>query len=229
MPDLASRTCAPSDETLRPLSADAAQRLVGALEEGWAVELDGHLVRTFTFPAYESGLDYVNRLGLLAEDEGHHPDMRLARREVRVDLWSYAIGALSENDFILAAKADELFHTMHTANRADLRVLKGEEADAHAALGETEARARLAQLGAEWRLEQGALVRTYAFDGFVRAMRFVNRISALATQRRHHPGIHVGWRRVTVRLWTFPTGGLTEADFGLAQDADGAFRWAQRP
>jgi 4a-hydroxytetrahydrobiopterin dehydratase len=74
----------------------------------WKVANDHHIERQFTFPDFKSALDFVNRVGALAEDQGHHPDIYLAWGKVRVTIWTHKIDGLTESDFILAAKIDRL-------------------------------------------------------------------------------------------------------------------------
>ncbi len=76
--------------------------------EGWT-EVDGALERTFKFKDFAEAFAFVTKAADLAEEEGHHPDIDLVGyRNVTVELWTHAIGGLSENDFILAAKIDQI-------------------------------------------------------------------------------------------------------------------------
>jgi 4a-hydroxytetrahydrobiopterin dehydratase len=77
------------------------------------------------------------------------------------------------------------------------------------------AQSRLAQLPG-WQIESGELVRTFEFKDFVAALRFVNRVGALAEQAGHHPDIDIRYNRVRLALVTHDAGGLTEKDFELA-------------
>jgi 4a-hydroxytetrahydrobiopterin dehydratase len=90
-----------------PLSVDQIAELMPQIE-GWAVEDDRKLTKTYSFPDFVSALAYVNRAGELAEAEGHHPDLYLSWGKVGVELTTHAVGGLSENDFILAAKLDQI-------------------------------------------------------------------------------------------------------------------------
>lgn len=76
----------------------------------WEVSPDTKSIsRQFTFKDFKEALAFVNRVGALAEEEGHHPDIKLFEyKHVLISLWTHAIGGLSENDFILAAKIDTL-------------------------------------------------------------------------------------------------------------------------
>jgi len=103
---LASRKCKPAEKGEKPLSGEALENLLRQLS-GWQI-IGGQLEKEYSFPDFRQALDYVNRLGEVAESEGHHPDLYLSWGKVRVQLSTHSIGGLSENDFILAAKADEV-------------------------------------------------------------------------------------------------------------------------
>lgn len=75
-----------------------------------------HLVRVFTFPDFASALDFTNRVGALAEQEGHHPALLTEWGRVTVSWWTHAIGGLHRNDFILAARTDALYDTRNEGN-----------------------------------------------------------------------------------------------------------------
>ncbi|HEY3108083.1 MAG TPA: 4a-hydroxytetrahydrobiopterin dehydratase [Chloroflexota bacterium] len=107
MPEsLAERTCVPCHGGTPPLSAEEAQALIGQLD-GWRIA-DGRLARAFAAADMVAAADLVARIAALAEAEGHHPDLRVTWRAVDVRVWTHAIRALSENDFVLAAKIDRL-------------------------------------------------------------------------------------------------------------------------
>ena len=74
---------------------------------GWSVKNE-RLSREYRFPDFVSALDFVNRVGEVAEAEGHHPDLQLGWGRVGVELWTHSVGGLSENDLILAARIDAL-------------------------------------------------------------------------------------------------------------------------
>ena len=70
-----------------------------------------HLEREFTFPDFNNALAFTNRVGALAESEGHHPDIYLAWGKVGIKIWTHKIDGLTESDFVLAAKIDRLRET----------------------------------------------------------------------------------------------------------------------
>ena len=78
------------------------------LNESWDVVDDMKIVKDFTFMDYRSTIGFVNRVAELAEEEGHHPVMHVFFSKVKIEIWTHAILGLSENDFILASKIDEL-------------------------------------------------------------------------------------------------------------------------
>src|SRR5207253_1635055 len=103
---LASRRCVPCRRGTPPLTHEQIAYLLQRFE-GWAVEDDRKLAKVYRFPDFASGLAFVNQAGAIAEAEGHHPDLHLAWGRVTVELQTHVIGALTENDFILAAKLDQ--------------------------------------------------------------------------------------------------------------------------
>lgn len=108
MPDLADSSCAPCTGSEPALEPTARESLLNALSEGWSVVEGHHLVRHFEFPDFATALAFVNRVGAIAEEQGHHPEFDLGWGRVRLSIWTHAIDGLTENDFILAAKIDRL-------------------------------------------------------------------------------------------------------------------------
>jgi 4a-hydroxytetrahydrobiopterin dehydratase len=76
--------------------------------DGWTVVEEHHIEKKFEFPDFRTGLEFVNRVGELAEEQGHHPDIFLAWGKVQITIWTHKIDGLTESDFILAAKIDAL-------------------------------------------------------------------------------------------------------------------------
>ncbi len=101
---LAEKKCIPCEAGVMPMFRPQAEELVKDIP-GWELSADGKsIARRFTFKNFAEALAFVNRIGAIAEQEGHHPDISLSWGEVSVSLSTHAIGGLSENDFILAAK-----------------------------------------------------------------------------------------------------------------------------
>lgn len=107
--DLASRRCRPCEGGVDPLTADAVASLLAALP-AWRLSHDGtHIRRDLAFPDFRAAVKFVNNVAAVAEREGHHPDLHIERyRHAWVGITTHAIGGLSENDFILAAKIDSI-------------------------------------------------------------------------------------------------------------------------
>lgn len=105
MTELADKQCVPCRGGVPPLASDRVTELLAQLD-GWTVEHDHHLSKTVTFPDFAGALAFVNRVGAVAEQQGHHPDIYLSWGKVRVDTWTHKIDGLTESDFILAAKID---------------------------------------------------------------------------------------------------------------------------
>lgn len=108
MPDLASRQCVPCRGGVPPLDAENQRRLLGALGTDWRVVDGHHLEKEYRFENFAQALAFTNRLGELAEEQGHHPDIHLAWGKVRVTVWTHKIDGLTESDFIFAAKTEKL-------------------------------------------------------------------------------------------------------------------------
>jgi 4a-hydroxytetrahydrobiopterin dehydratase len=104
---LAEKHCVPCKGGVPPLKGEALEKMKAQVP-GWEVVEEHHLARTFGFPDFRTALDFVNRVGEIAEAEGHHPDLYLAWGKVGVKTWTHKIDGLTESDFILAAKIDRL-------------------------------------------------------------------------------------------------------------------------
>ncbi len=111
---LADNKCIPCRGGVPPVPNDRAQALLKELGRGWALNGQGHLERLYTFPDFAQGLSFVNKVGAIAEAEGHHPDLHLAWGKVKVEIWTHKINGLTESDFYLAAKADREFEPFRT-------------------------------------------------------------------------------------------------------------------
>ena len=108
--ELAAKKCVPCEGGVPPLALDQAQQYLRHLE-GWQI-VGQSLEKEYRFPSYLQGLELAYRLGKIAEEEGHHPDLLIKWRRVRVTLTTHAIKGLSENDFIMAAKADQEYNKL---------------------------------------------------------------------------------------------------------------------
>jgi 4a-hydroxytetrahydrobiopterin dehydratase len=107
--ELKHKRCQPCEGGAPPLSVEQVRDYLQALP-AWHLGEDGRRIRReYRVQDFVTALDFFQRIGSVAEDEGHHPDLHLTGyRNVVVEIWTHALGGLSENDFILAAKIDEL-------------------------------------------------------------------------------------------------------------------------
>jgi len=108
MSELASRACIPCRGGTPPLTPDQIDPLLAQLT-GWTVAEFHHLEKSWRFPDFPRALAFVNRIGALAESEGHHPDIRLSWGRVDVAIHTHKLDGLTESDFILAAKIDSMW------------------------------------------------------------------------------------------------------------------------
>lgn len=105
---LAALDCKPVKKGAPALRGDALEGFAAKLGRSWQVVDGHHLTKQFDFKDFRQALEFTNRIGALAEAQDHHPDIALSWGKVGVTLWTHAVGGLSENDFILAAKVDGL-------------------------------------------------------------------------------------------------------------------------
>lgn len=107
MSSLAEKTCVPCRGGVPPLKGAELQKLSRQVD-GWGVVEEHHIKKNFKFPDFRTALAFVNKVGELAEAQSHHPDIYLAWGKVEVTIWTHKIDGLTESDFILAAKIDQL-------------------------------------------------------------------------------------------------------------------------
>jgi len=88
------------------------EELLRQLSSGWLLNSAGHLERIYPFKNFVQALEFANRVGGIAEAEGHHPDLHIAWGKCRVEIWTHKIQGLTESDFYLAAKADRAHESM---------------------------------------------------------------------------------------------------------------------
>jgi 4a-hydroxytetrahydrobiopterin dehydratase len=103
---LAARTSRPLPEGTPRLSPEETRALLAELGAGWSVEGD-RLRKTYTFSSFATALAFVNRVGAIADEQDHHPDVHLSWGKAAIELWTHTVGGLSENDFITAAHVEK--------------------------------------------------------------------------------------------------------------------------
>jgi 4a-hydroxytetrahydrobiopterin dehydratase len=104
---LAEKHCVPCRGGVPPLGSAELENLKVQVP-GWEVVDGHHLSRSYAFPDFRTALDFVDRVGATAEEQGHHPDIYLSWGKVGITTWTHKIDGLTESDFILAAKIDAL-------------------------------------------------------------------------------------------------------------------------
>lgn len=112
MSELAKKECVPCKGGVPPLKGDDLTALLEQLGNGWKIVDEHHLEKEYKFKNFREALDFTNRIGELAETQGHHPDIYLAWGKVKLIIWTHKIDGLTESDFIFAAKADQELHSV---------------------------------------------------------------------------------------------------------------------
>jgi len=107
MSGLSARECVPCRGGVPPLEGEEIQKLLKELD-GWEVVNEHHLKKRYKFGDFGESLAFVNRVGELAEQQGHHPDICFGWGQAEITIWTHKIDGLTESDFILAAKIDQL-------------------------------------------------------------------------------------------------------------------------
>ena len=102
------KTCVPCNKDTPPLKGLQLAELHQQLGNDWDVIEEHHLEKEYLFSNFSEALAFTNKIGAVAEHEGHHPDILLSYGKVRIQLWTHKINGLSESDFVLAAKCDEV-------------------------------------------------------------------------------------------------------------------------
>ena len=107
MSDLAKKTCIPCKGGVPPLKGEKLDDLLEKLKNNWKIIKEHHLEKEYLFKNFKEALDFTIKVGELAENQGHHPDIFLAWGKVKLTIWTHKIDGLTESDFIFAAKADK--------------------------------------------------------------------------------------------------------------------------
>ncbi len=104
--NLVEKKCIPCEGGSEKLSLNQAQKMASQTPQ-WKIQ-EKQIQRQFKFKNFIQAMDFVNKMAQIAEEQGHHPDFSVHYNQVEVTLWTHAIGGLSENDFIVAAKIDQI-------------------------------------------------------------------------------------------------------------------------
>ncbi len=109
--ELAAKQCIPCRGGVRPLTAEQQRPLLAQLDPGWESVEHHHLRKAYAFDDFAGALAFTDRVGAVAEEQHHHPDIYLAWGKVRIEIWTHKIDGLTESDFVFAAKCDRAFST----------------------------------------------------------------------------------------------------------------------
>jgi 4a-hydroxytetrahydrobiopterin dehydratase len=107
MSELAQETCIPCRGGVPPLKGEELDDLQEKLGNGWQIINEHHLEKEYIFADFRQALDFTVKVGEVAENQAHHPDIYLAWGKVKLTIWTHKIDGLTESDFILGAKADQ--------------------------------------------------------------------------------------------------------------------------
>jgi len=108
MEELIDKKCQPCEGGVPAIAGDDIATYTCQLKTTWDVIEGKKIKKRFSFNDFKQTMVFVNKTADLAEEEGHHPDMLVSYGQVEIEIWTHAIGGLSENDFILAAKIDAI-------------------------------------------------------------------------------------------------------------------------
>ena len=106
---LSEKHCESCDGNVPAFTKSEIAKYLPKLSKGWKVLDNKKLRKTFKFQNFVETMGFVNQIALIAAAENHHPDMHVSYSKVIIELWTHAVGGLSENDFIMAAKTDEIY------------------------------------------------------------------------------------------------------------------------
>lgn len=109
MTELSDQKCEPCQGGVDPLEGDEIEPYIEQLGDDWEVVDEHHLQRKFEFEDFQEALDFVNCVGEVAEEQGHHPNIEFTWGEATIKIYTHKIDGLHENDFILASKIDGLY------------------------------------------------------------------------------------------------------------------------
>jgi 4a-hydroxytetrahydrobiopterin dehydratase len=106
--DLSVEKCIPCSIDTPPMEGEELKEMLESIDSSWILVEDRKIEKNFKFKDFKTALDFVNKVGDIAEAEGHHPDIELGWGKVKITLLTHKIGGLSRNDFVLAAKINKI-------------------------------------------------------------------------------------------------------------------------
>jgi 4a-hydroxytetrahydrobiopterin dehydratase len=106
--DLSEKKCKPCEGGIAPLNKNEVAEYKKHIQDDWKFTENNKISKEYSFVNYKHTMEFVNKVANLAEEEGHHPVIHVYYGKVMIELWTFTINGLSENDFILASKIDKL-------------------------------------------------------------------------------------------------------------------------
>ncbi|MBN8827889.1 MAG: 4a-hydroxytetrahydrobiopterin dehydratase [Sphingobacteriia bacterium] len=100
--------CIPCNIAIPPLNEEQIIELLKTIDSNWKLNEKGYLEKEFSFKNFKETMDFANKVTVIAEQEGHHPDFYITWGKCITTIWTHKINSLTKNDFILAAKIDSL-------------------------------------------------------------------------------------------------------------------------
>tara|TARA_A100001234_G_C12591194_1_gene370634 strand:- start:730 stop:1056 length:327 start_codon:yes stop_codon:yes gene_type:complete len=108
MAELSKKECIPCKGGIPPMDGEKAKEMLNLVHNDWNLVESHHIERVWTFTNFENALELVNAAGKICEEQNHHADFELGWGRVKAMIWTHKINGLTESDFILAAKFDEI-------------------------------------------------------------------------------------------------------------------------
>jgi len=105
---LINKRCIPCQGGVPPLTSKEIEGLLHELKDEWVINNEGHLYKEYKYSNFIDAINFANRVAKVAEEEVHHPDLRISWGLCAIEIWTHKIGGLTESDFILAAKIDAI-------------------------------------------------------------------------------------------------------------------------
>lgn len=115
MEDLLYKKCKPCEGGMPPLNKDEVSVYLSQINSDWSVEDNAKIKRKLKFKNFRDAIEFINKIAVLAEEEGHHPDFCVNYNKVFIELTTHAIKGLSQNDFIVAKKIENIYIGMEAA------------------------------------------------------------------------------------------------------------------
>ena len=105
---LNKKTCVPCQGGIDPLKNEEISIMMQKLPTKWTVKENKKLIKEYTFNSYKEAVGFANKIAIISEEEGHHPYIHINYKTIKIIMFTHKINGLHENDFIIAAKCDEI-------------------------------------------------------------------------------------------------------------------------